>query len=152
MDVATWNVLHDGRVIAAEGIVPGELILSVEIAYLCGHLPTQAEHLVVTLAGCERCEYQPYEQPSVTEPSAVAALGLEILSADLASGCVSVECGDGGYGGYGGQLLLRYASAHLQTAEGRPLSQSEVESASERYWTLWQKRHAEPGAAADGGA
>jgi len=42
MDVATWNVLHDGRVIAAEGSVPGDLMLSVEIAYLCGHLQLDA--------------------------------------------------------------------------------------------------------------
>ena len=150
MDVATWNVLHDGRVVAAEGAVPGELRLSVEIAYLCRHLPTQIEHLIVTLGGCERFEYQPYEGPRLAEPSDVAALGLELLTAGqgLDGGCVSIECADGGYGG---QLVLRYASAHLHTAEGGPLSQSEVESASEHYWSLWQQRHAEPGAAADGG-
>src|ERR1700677_5009596 len=76
MDVATWNVLHDGRVIAADRSVPGDLRLSVEIAYLCHHLPTKAEHLVVTLVGCERFQYRPYGQPPLAEPSAIAALGL----------------------------------------------------------------------------
>jgi hypothetical protein len=91
MDVATWNVLHDGRVIAATGTIPGDVRLSIEIAYLCRHLPTEAEHLVVTMVGCERFEYQPYEQPPVADPSAVAALGLELLSAKLARGLVTVD-------------------------------------------------------------
>jgi hypothetical protein len=136
MDVATWNVLHDGRVIAAAGTIPGDVRLSVKIAYLCRYLPTQAEHLVVTLSGCERLEYQPYEQPPVADPSAIAALGLDLLSAELTGGFVTVECADGGYGG---QLVLRYAAAGLSTSEGRPLSQSEMESAAERYWSEWQQ-------------
>ncbi len=148
MDVATWNVLHDGRVIAADGAVPGDLWLFVEISYLCHYLPTQAEHLVLTLAGCERLEYQPYEQRPVIGPSAIAALGLELLSAELSGGAINIECADGGYGG---QLVMQYKSANLSTAEGQSLSQSKVEAAAERYWSLSQQRHAEPGAAADGG-
>jgi hypothetical protein len=134
VEVAIWNVLHDGEVIAADGSVPGDLRLSVGIAYLCGHLPTEAGHVVVTLVGCERFEYRPYEQPTVSEPSAVAAVGLELLSAEVADGVVNVECADGGYGG---QLVMQYASAEASTAEGRPLPQSELESAAERYWSLW---------------
>ena len=147
MDEATWNVLHDGRVVRADGVVPGELRLSVEIAYLCGHLPTEAEHVTVTLAGCERFEYQSYQEPPVFEPSAVAALGLELLSAGPAEAGLNIECADGRSGG---RLLFRYKYASMATAEGRP--QSELESASEGYWTLWQQRHAARGAAADGGA
>jgi hypothetical protein len=147
VDVAVWNVLHDGEVAAAEGTIPGDLRLSVGISYLCGHLPTQAEHVVVTLVGCERFEYQPYEGPPESDPAAVAALGLELLSAVAAEGSIRVEFADGGYGGY---LLMRYLSSSAATAEGQPLSQAELESAAERYWSLWQQRHAEPGAAADG--
>jgi hypothetical protein len=150
MDVDTWNVLHDGRVIAAGGSVPGDLRLSVEIAYLCLHLPTKAEHLVVTLVDCEQFEYRPYQQPALAEPSAVADLGLELLTAGagLDGGCIIIECADGWYGG---QLLLRYTAAHLHTAEGHPLSQSEVESAAARYWSMWQQKHAEPKVAPDCG-
>lgn len=149
LEVAIWNVLHDGEVIAADGLVPGDLRLSVGIAYLCGHLPTEAGHVVVTLVGCDRFEYRPYEQPTVSDPSKVAAVGLEMLSAEVADGAMCVECADGGYGG---QLVMRYSFAQTSTAEGRPLSQAELESAAERYWSLWQQRHAEPGAVADGGA
>jgi hypothetical protein len=138
MDVATWNVLHDGRLIAVEGTVPGELRLLVEIEYLCRHLPTQSQQLIVTLASCEQFVFHPYEQSPVTEPNGIAALGLELLSAQHEGGFLTIECADGGYGG---QLVLRYASALLSTKEGRPLSQSEVESAAEQYWTQWKQKN-----------
>ncbi|MFO0812627.1 MAG: hypothetical protein U0796_05380 [Gemmatales bacterium] len=134
MDVAIWNVLHDGEVSAAEGSVPGDLRLSVGISYLCGHLPTRAEHVLVTLTGCERFEYHPYEGPPVSDPVAIAAIGLEVLSAEVAEGAIRVECSDRGGGGY---LLTRYSSTHAATAEGQPLSQAELEAAAERYWSLW---------------
>jgi len=148
MDVAMWNTLHDGRVSAADGAVPGDVRLSIEIAYLCRHLPTQAQHLSVTLGGCEQFEYQPHDGPKLDAPSAVAALGLDVLTARINGGCVRVECADRGAGG---SLVLRYASAQIQTAEGCPLSQAEIEEAAERYWSLWEQRRDEPGATADGG-
>ena len=77
MDVATWNVLHDGRIAATKGDVPGNLILTIEIAYLRRHLPSRCRDLSLTLLGCERFEYQPHEEPALTEPSAIAALRLE---------------------------------------------------------------------------
>ena len=138
MDVAVWNVLHDGCITAVEGTVPGELRLTVEIQYLCPHLPTRADHLFVTLDGCERFEYQPYERCATTGVSAVAALELGLLSALEADGYLRVACSDSGVGG---ELMLRYATARLSTAEGRELSQSDVESAAKRYWTLWKQRH-----------
>ena len=139
MDTGFWDVLHDGKVVAASGAVPGDLRLSIRIAYLCGHLPTGADHVSVTLAACERLEYRPYQEPPVPGPAAIASLGLVLLSAELVNGSVSVECADGGYGG---QLLLRYSSAHAATAEGRPLSQPDLESAAARYWSRRRQRHA----------
>jgi len=133
VNVAVWNVLHDGEVVAAEGTIPGDLRLSVGIAYLCGHLPTQAEHVVVSLTGCERFEYLPYEGPPVSDPAAIAALRLELLSAHIADGSIRVECADGGYGGY---ILTRYSTSCVATAEGQSLSQAALESAAERYWSL----------------
>lgn len=148
MDEATWNVLHDGRLIAAEGAVPGDVTLAVEVAYLCGHLPTAAGYLLVMLAGCDWCEYRTHDKPPAAGPAAVAALGLTILTAGADGETVSVECADGSYGG---QVLLRYAAAEVRTAEGRPLSQPELESAAGRYWAMWERRHAGPGAGAGSG-
>ena len=140
MDLALWNVLHDGRVIAVEGAIPGDLRLSVQIPYLCGHLPTRATYVTIALSGCKLFEYMPYEYPLVAEPDAIATRGLELLSAWLAAdGCVRVECADGGAGG---QLYLRYTSAQAITAEGRLISQMELESAAERYWSQWQQERA----------
>ena len=148
MDVAIWNMLHDGEVIAAEGTVPGELRLSVGISYLCAHLPTRAGSVVVTLIGCERFEFRPYEQSPVTDPHALATLGLQLLSAELVDGSIHVHCADSSYGG---SLFTRYSSASVATEEGRALSQAALESASDRYWTLWEQGHAEPGPGPDGG-
>ena len=139
MNVDIWNVLHDGELVAADGSVPGDLRLSVSIPYLCFHLPTEASHVFVTLNECDRFEYQPYQDPRLSDPSAVAAARLQVLSAEVANGEVLVGCADGGYGGH---LALRYSSASVATAEGRPLSQSELESAAERYWTQWERMHA----------
>ncbi len=142
MHVAIWNVLHDGRLIAAADTVPGNLQLLIEIKYLCGLLPTRAEHLVVTLVNCEQFQYQPYDDPVISDPRGIAALVLELLSAELVDDCLSVECSDGGCGG---RLLLRYRAADASTAEGQPLTQTELESAAERYWSDWQRRHAQAG-------
>lgn len=138
MDVTIWNVLHDGKIAAADGVVPGDLRLSIEIAYLCEYLSTQGIHLVVTLVGCKRFDFQPYHEPLVSGPSAVAALGLELLDAEWLGEFVRIQCADGGYGG---QLLLQYRSAQPATIEGRLLLLSEIESAAEQYWFRWQQKN-----------
>lgn len=144
MEDATWNVLHDGRLVAVEGTIPDDLRLTVEIAYLCRHLPTMHDHLIVTLIGCKRFEYKPYDQPLVAEPAAIAALGLEILEAGPGRDgpSLQINCADGGYGG---ELTSKYSFANVSTIEGRSLSQSELESASESYWSLWRQQHADGG-------
>ena len=138
MDVATWNVLHDGRIVLADGIVPGDIWLSVEIAYLCGHLQTSATCLFVDLRGCVLFEYRPYNAAPVVDPRAVASLQLEILSAGLNSDFLSVECADGSYGG---QLHVQYKVAETRTGEGQLLSQAVLESAAEEYWAEWSERN-----------
>ena len=83
MDVASWNVLHDGRLIAAERELPGELRLSIAIAYLCRNLPTQSKHLLLLLSDCDQFEYRPYgDRPLVIEKSAITLSRLELLSAE----------------------------------------------------------------------
>jgi len=139
MDVATWNVLHDGRLTAAKGSVPGVLTLTVEIAYLRRHLPSRSRDLFLTLLDCEQFEYQPYESQPVADLSVIARLGLELLRAEPSRDCLSVECADGSYGG---RLMLRYKNAVFTTAEGRTLAQIEVEAAAEWYWALWQQKAA----------
>jgi hypothetical protein len=138
MDPANWNVLHDGHVTAADGTVPSDLRLSIQIDYLCRYLPTQSDDVIITLIDCQQFEYHPYQQPSMSNVAAIAALNLELLSAQIDNGCISVECADGGYGG---RLILRYRSANATTVEGRALTQPELESAAEHYWSDWGQSH-----------
>jgi hypothetical protein len=37
---AIWNVLHDGVIVAVDGVLPGDLRIDVEIGYLRKRIPT----------------------------------------------------------------------------------------------------------------
>jgi hypothetical protein len=137
MDVAIWNILHDGRIIAITGELPGDLTLSVEITYLGRRLHTRAEHLVLELKGCRRIEYRPYEESATHIAHLQATLGLEILSASAAMGQLTIDCADGGAGG---QLLADYDIAFAFTSEGEPLAQAVLERASDEYWQDWENK------------
>jgi hypothetical protein len=137
MDVATWNVLHDGQIIDIKGELPGDLTLTIEVAYLCRRLRTAAEHLALALKDCRQFEYCPYERDATYVSHLQAAIGLEILSAATAMGQLSIECADGGAGG---QLLVDYGLAYVFTAEGELQSQPVLERASDEYWDDWEKR------------
>jgi hypothetical protein len=139
MDPATWNVLHDGSLTAVKGRIPGDVILSVEIAYLCRYLPTKASILNVTLDQCDQFEYRPYEAPPVLALSVIVETDLELLSAELNEGSMCIACSDGGYGG---TLHLRYNSAYVATKEGHVLTLAELDSALDQYWTEWQAKNA----------
>ena len=86
MNPATWNVLHDGSLTAVKGSIPGDVILSIEIAYLCRYLPTKVSVLSVALTLCVQFEYRPYEAPPVSALSEIVGTKLELLSAELTDG------------------------------------------------------------------
>ena len=131
MVAAVWNTLHDGSIASVTGLVPGDVDVRVEIAYLCGKLPTAATHLTVRLRGCRRFEYRPFDGEAVAELSAIAAANIEILSAKEAGDSVSVDCVDG-------VLDLLYDRAEILLAEGQPISQSDLDAAADRYWNEWE--------------
>lgn len=95
MDPATWNVLHDGSLTAGKGRIPGDVILSVEIAYLCRCLVTKASILNVTLNQRDQFEYRSYESPAVPALSEIVGTDLELLSAELNDGSICITCADG---------------------------------------------------------
>lgn len=134
MDVATWNVLHDGRIIDIKGELPGDLTVSIEVAYLCRRLRTTAEHLVLELKDCRQFEYRPYERDTTHVSHLQAVIGLEILSAETAMGQLSIACADGGAGG---QLFVDYGVAFVFTSEGELQSQASLERTSDEYWEDW---------------
>lgn len=137
MNVATWNVLHDGVIGSISGKVPGTIRLAIEISYLYSYLPTKPEHIIIELHDCERFEYQPFEGKAIREFEALAEIGLGILSAVLESNEVCVCCSDGSYGGY---LWTRYSTAIVKTDDGIVLTQPELETAAHQYWENWSWR------------
>jgi hypothetical protein len=132
MDYAVWNTLHDGSIDAIHGSVPGDLHVRVDIEYLCQKLPTKASHVVVHLRGCRQFAYRPFEGGAVNDLQEIATAGVEVLSAKEVSGSVSVCC-------VGGFLNLAYDRAEISLAEGRAISQAELEAAADRYWTEWKE-------------
>lgn len=132
MKHAVWNTLHDGSIESIGGAVPGDVHVRVGIGYLCEKLPTGADHVVVGLRSCRQFEYQPFEGDAITELSEIAAANVEVLSAEEVDGTVSVAC-------VGGFLKLVYDRIDLSLAEGRTISQAELEAAADRYWTEWEQ-------------
>jgi hypothetical protein len=105
-------------------------VFFIEIAYLCKHLPTKAIGIFISISGCERFEYLPFEASGDPEE-------LELLTAGMVENDLCLECADGGAGG---QLWMRYSTESVTTFEGEPLSTVQLAHAAEVYWTEWQKK------------
>lgn len=126
-----WNTLHDGHIVAVHGGVPGTVRLEIAIAYVCAELPTSSSSLLLELAGCTVFRYEPFVGALVEEFELIPECKPVILSAVLDGELVVVECAGLEYGG---RLRLGNAQCLVPTAEGKPLSRQELESAADRYW------------------
>ncbi|HVT83307.1 MAG TPA: hypothetical protein VHM90_21890 [Phycisphaerae bacterium] len=135
MDYAVWNTLHDGGVESVIGNVPGDVSVLIHIPYLCQKLPTDSKALEIRLRNCTRFEYEPFEGDVLTNPTELAACGIEILSADQKDGFISVVC-------VGGSLRLIYKDVEIRLLDGKVISQAELEDAAVRYWADWSTKHA----------
>lgn len=130
---AVWNTLHDGVIDAVSGDVPGDLVITIGISYLCRVLPTQADQLRVTLRNCTMVRYEPFDEPPVHGTESLASLNIEVLSARRSGRAVEVVC-------TAGLLQLEYESVEVQLGEGATISQDHLEVAAERYWREWEKK------------
>jgi len=132
---ALWNTLHDGTIDAISGAVPGEVDMTIGIAYLCRELPTAADQLKVYLHSCTLLRYEPWFEESPMEGvEALVGQDIEVLSAKRPARVIEVECACG-------FLKLEYENVEVRLVEGRIISQEELENAAERYWTKWEERH-----------
>jgi hypothetical protein len=134
LEFAFWNTLHDGGIDAIRGSVPGDLTLTVGIEYLCDLLPTPEASIQVDLLGCTTLAFTPYDERPIVDPQAIAALELEILSAGPGDGTIEVCC-------VSGTLTAVYRAVEMRTAEGNPITQSELEAVAHRYWSEWKARN-----------
>lgn len=138
MDPAFWNIIHDGGIEAINGHVPGDVVLTIGIGYLCGHLPTAGDTLVATLRGCRLLAYAPFGQPVVTDLQRIAEHGVEVLSAAARGDRISVCC-------VNGRLDVEYDAVDVRTVEGNSVSQTELEAAANRSVAQWLERNRERG-------
>jgi hypothetical protein len=121
-----WVRLHDGGLEAIRGSVPGDLELHISIRYLRSRFPGDGTVFFVTLHGCTKFSYQPYDEPEVADLADVEALDLEILGAE-AGDPLPILCTTG-------TLLVKYSSASLHLDTGGEVSLAALEAASESYW------------------
>src|SRR5688572_22309529 len=131
---AVWNSLHDGTIDGISGMVPGDVFVTIGIAYLCRMLPTSADQLKVCLRRCTLLRYEPFEGTPVEGVEAMAGQDIEVLSAERPARVVEVAC-------VSGILKLEYEGVEIQLVEGRTVSQEELEHAAERYWTEWEEKN-----------
>ncbi len=120
-----WDIIHDGRIDAISGSVPGDVTLTVGIDYLCSHLATSADTLLASLLGCTLLAYTPYGEAPITDFLQIPAQYVVVLSAVVQPGRVSVCC-------VRGTLDVAYSSIEVKTLEGTMVSQEQLETAAIR--------------------
>ncbi|ROS01335.1 hypothetical protein EDC56_1770 [Sinobacterium caligoides] len=132
-DYQIWNNLHDGGLEDIQGDVPGDISITVDIAYLANKLPGNHETISVLLKNCTLFEYERYWTKDETQYySSIEELrdiepGLEALSAEEQDGVLSIIdiCGT---------IRTRYDVAQLFLQDGRQISFEDLNNASREYW------------------
>jgi hypothetical protein len=134
MDIAIWNLFHDGSIDAVRGDLPGDLELDVSIEYLRELIEPAGSGFRIRLRQCDLLELENWADDSVTsDPEVITAAGPEILSGSESGDHVVVICN-----GY--ELRLRYADLDVALDTGEPITVAEVDALAERYWEEWEKR------------
>ena len=133
VDASLWNILHDGGIERIEGAVPGDVVVHVSIPYLRSRFGGNGIGFVVRLSGCTQFMFRPYDEPPVSDVTAIVALSPEILSAEP-SDPLEVAC-------VMGSLLLRYVAASISLDTGGLVTLSELDAASKSYWDEWSARN-----------
>lgn len=134
---AIGNVLHDGAIIAIHGVVPGEVRLDVEIDYLRKRFTDPGQAFQITLNGCTWLAFRSWNEDEavITDVTRIAALELEILSAEMRAERFDIHCG-------GGTLEIIAADGSLTLDSGRPLTLPDLLDAATAYWQEFSRRGA----------
>lgn len=129
MDPTLWNLFHDGVLARAEGAVPGEVRLFIDIPYLRAKFPGKGTGFDVVLSECSQLSLEVWGGTFI----GLAEIGYikpEILGAEPGTS-LKILC-------EGGTLTLHYRSADLFVDSGAPITLEELAAASEAYWTEWE--------------
>jgi hypothetical protein len=129
-----WDILHDGFIEAISGHVPGDVVLTIGIEYLCEQLPTAGATIKATLLGCRLLEYTPFDESTVTDIQRIAEHEVEVLSATAEADRITVHCANG-------SLDVAYDAVKVRTIEGNSVSQTELEAAANRSVAQWLEQN-----------
>ncbi|WP_157499812.1 hypothetical protein [Lysobacter sp. Root983] len=129
MDPMLWNLFHDGVLTRAEGAVPGEVRLFIDIPYLRAKFPGKGAGFDVVLSECSKLSLV-MRGGSVIALADIRYIKPEILSAEPGPP-LKIFC-------EGGTLTLQYRSVELFVDSGAPITLQELDAASEAYWTEWE--------------
>lgn len=128
-----WGIFHDGTITSAEGGVPGDVRLIVEIPYLRQMFPGEGKGFFVHLKGCSSIAFRPYDQPSVETLDGIAKAEPEILYVESTDPVV-LDCA-------GGTLSMSYQSASVSLDTGEYVDFPQLVKACENYWNAWEETH-----------
>lgn len=137
-DVATWNLLHDGSLVALErpsAEAPDDLVADVEIGYLRERLQPPGRLVRVRLGGCTLVEHTPYDGAPSAALDEIAAREPDVVEA------VREEDDAVRIWGSLGSLRLRYRALSLALDDGTPLPREALAEAARTYWDDWRRRN-----------
>jgi hypothetical protein len=128
---SAWGVFHDGVIQAIEGTLPGNLVLTIEIGYLRAMFEGDGCSFLVHLTGCTRMRYCEYDEEPTVDLNRIREREPEILyvtsEQPLILDCVM------------GPLELEYEQMAVTLESGVQVSEQELVSASELYWSRWRE-------------
>ncbi len=130
MDPTLWNLLHDGVLTRAEGVVPGVVRLHVDIPHLRAKFSGQGTGFDLVLTDCSVLSYEVRDGGGVFELPDIGRIRPVILSAEPGTPLEIFVVG--------GTLRLQYRSVELFVDSGAPTTLEELDAASEAYWTEWE--------------
>lgn len=134
VDIAIWNLFHDGTITAIRGHVPGDLELLVQIAYLRNMVQPPGDAFRIKLTRCDLIELQSWADDSVVcDLRTIAEVEPQILSGSEQGDRIVVVCN-----GY--ELRLRYQDVEVELDNGLPVTIEAIDALAERYWDEWERK------------
>jgi hypothetical protein len=131
MNPGVWNCFHDGEIVSISGVIPGDLIVTIEIEYLREEFPEPGNHILLRLTQCDSLTFFCYETNQLTSGvDALHGVDLEILGAELEGKSLVVAIDVG-------RLTLHYQTELIELDSGRKLSPSELDDAANRAVEGW---------------
>lgn len=123
-----WNVLHDGGIAAIDGVIPGDVVIRVNIPYLRRMFSEDGEDIIVRLLNCTRFTMKIWEGDVVTDNfEQIVHTGNEILSTDSEDVPVHIFTTFG-------EIDIHFDAFTLLLENGRPVTFMDLSNACDCYW------------------